>query len=197
MANDVAHLGDCRPPTGDIGDALRRNVCGKAEVAVTAVVDTLDVITSACAAVRFQRYRVGCALRHINERRLFRRTHETLEQWAIDRHHIGRSRSYQLIHLANIVDNVSTVVDVGFIISDRVARALHGLTWEVRSRCCASGATRSGTGAPARGDAASARRDVASNGRGRRRPTTSRASTGWRPSCCPGRPGAAPLATSR
>lgn len=54
---------------------------------------------------------VGTALNQIKERRLYRQTHETFEQFVKDRWNISNSRAYQLIDAARVSREVSTIVE--------------------------------------------------------------------------------------
>ncbi len=55
---------------------------------------------------------VGNALLEIRDRRLYRETHSTLEDYCRDKWQMSRPRAYQLIEAAEVVGNLSTVVDI-------------------------------------------------------------------------------------
>lgn len=54
---------------------------------------------------------VGTALNQIKERRLYRQSHETFEQFVKDRWNISSSRAYQFIDAAKVSREVSTIVE--------------------------------------------------------------------------------------
>ncbi|MGI8504518.1 MAG: hypothetical protein ACR2LR_25825 [Hassallia sp.] len=51
-------------------------------------------------------YEAGKALMELRDRRLYRSTHKTFEEYSRDRFSYNRSRSYQLIDAAGVVDNL-------------------------------------------------------------------------------------------
>jgi hypothetical protein len=55
---------------------------------------------------------VGNALRTIRDQRLYRATHATFEDYCRERWALGRSRSHQLVAAVNVLDNLSTAVDM-------------------------------------------------------------------------------------
>ena len=52
-------------------------------------------------------YEAGAALRELRDKRLYRGTHKTFEQYCRERFRYNRSRSYQLIDAAAVVDNLA------------------------------------------------------------------------------------------
>lgn len=52
-------------------------------------------------------YRAGCALRELRDRRLYRSTHKTFQEYCQDRFGFTRRRSDYLIGAAEVVDNLS------------------------------------------------------------------------------------------
>lgn len=66
---------------------------------------------------------VGAALIEIRESGLYRSTHPTFEAYCRERWSISKSRAYQLITATEIIDRLSTVVDVGPV-NEGQARAL-------------------------------------------------------------------------
>ena len=52
-------------------------------------------------------YEAGRALRELRDRRLYRSTHKTFEEYCSDRFGFKRRHPYQLIDAANVVDNLS------------------------------------------------------------------------------------------
>lgn len=58
--------------------------------------------------VRVERsfYECGCALRELHNRRLYRSSHKTFEQYCEDRFAFKRRHCYQLINAASVVDNL-------------------------------------------------------------------------------------------
>lgn len=52
-------------------------------------------------------YECGVALRELRDRKLYRSTHKTFEEYCRDRFALNRSRSYQFIDAACVVDNLS------------------------------------------------------------------------------------------
>ncbi|MBI4928166.1 MAG: hypothetical protein HY835_10405 [Anaerolineae bacterium] len=76
--------------------------------------DLEDVITHAVKNF----YDLGCALREIQQRRLYRTTHETFADYCKEMWEVARSRAYQMIDAVQVVDyikevsqNLSTIVD--------------------------------------------------------------------------------------
>ncbi|AFZ28444.1 hypothetical protein Cylst_6691 (plasmid) [Cylindrospermum stagnale PCC 7417] len=60
-------------------------------------------------------YEAGKALRQLRDRKLYRNTHKTFEEYCKDRFSYNRSRSYQLIDAAFVVDNLEEcpqIVDI-------------------------------------------------------------------------------------
>jgi hypothetical protein len=55
-------------------------------------------------------YEAGKALRELRDRRLYRSTHATFEEYVQDRFGMKQSRSYQLIDATRVVDNLSAKV---------------------------------------------------------------------------------------
>lgn len=51
-------------------------------------------------------YEAGKALREIRDRRLYRSTHQTFEDYCLDRFNFTRRRPYQLIDAATVIDNL-------------------------------------------------------------------------------------------
>ena len=51
-------------------------------------------------------YEAGKALRQLRDRKLYRNSHKTFDEYCQDRFSYNRSRSYQLIKAASIVDNL-------------------------------------------------------------------------------------------
>ena len=51
-------------------------------------------------------YKVGSALLRIREERLYRKTHETFEDYCRDKWEIGRSTAYQYIDSVKVIENV-------------------------------------------------------------------------------------------
>jgi hypothetical protein len=66
---------------------------------------------------------VGRALAEIRDRRLYRDSHSTFEEYCHDRWLLSRTRAYQLIDAAGVVDVMSTMVDTPPA-SERQAREL-------------------------------------------------------------------------
>lgn len=66
---------------------------------------------------------VGSALMEIREAGLYKATHPTFEAYCAERWGISKSRAYQLITATEIVDRISTVVDVAPV-NEGQARAL-------------------------------------------------------------------------
>jgi hypothetical protein len=56
-------------------------------------------------------YYVGCALREICDQRLYRETHTNFADYSKDKWDLARSRSYQMIEAANVVDNIVVTID--------------------------------------------------------------------------------------
>jgi len=54
-------------------------------------------------------YEVGCALREIRQRRLYRETHQTFADYCKDLWDIARQTAYQYIDAAEVVDNVRQI----------------------------------------------------------------------------------------
>lgn len=67
---------------------------------------------------------VGNALAEIRDRRLDRQYHESFDAYCREQWEIGRSRAYQLIHAAEVVAEVSTVVDAPVPSNEAQAREL-------------------------------------------------------------------------
>lgn len=55
-------------------------------------------------------YDVGCALREIQQRRLYRETHTTFADYANELWDLARRRAYQIIDAADVVDNVRNFI---------------------------------------------------------------------------------------
>jgi hypothetical protein len=70
---------------------------------------------------------VGSALLAIRDGRLYRAEHDTFEIYCHERWSMSRPRAYQLIESANIISNLSTVVDIPAPISERQLRPLAAL----------------------------------------------------------------------
>jgi hypothetical protein len=51
-------------------------------------------------------YEAGKALRELRDRRLYRNSHKTFEEYCKDRFRYNRSRSYQFIDAATVMDNL-------------------------------------------------------------------------------------------
>ena len=56
-------------------------------------------------------YKAGCALRELRDRRLYRSTHRTFQEYCQDRFGFTRRRSDYLIGAAEVVDNLSSKVE--------------------------------------------------------------------------------------
>lgn len=54
-------------------------------------------------------YDVGCALREIQQQRLYRQTHPTFADYANDLWDLARRRAYQFIESADVIDNVKQI----------------------------------------------------------------------------------------
>ena len=67
---------------------------------------------------------VGTALLRIQQKRLYRATHDTFETYLRERWSISRSRGYQLIEAASTVGELSTIVDTTTINKEAQAREL-------------------------------------------------------------------------
>lgn len=86
---------------------------------------------------------VGRALTEIRDAKLYRATHKTFEAYCKDRWEIGRSRAYELIDHAEVVDTIYSGVDLSAAadISKRDIRAIKGdlpvVAHEIRSRVAA------------------------------------------------------------
>lgn len=98
---------------------------------------------------------VGEALVTIRDRRLYRATHPTFEEYCKDRWGMGRSRAYQLINASEVVRvleaSVSTNVDKGQLPlpqNEAQARALQAAPPEVRAEVWREAVERSGGAAP-------------------------------------------------
>lgn len=57
-------------------------------------------------------YEGGYGLRELRDRRLYRSSHKTFEQYCKDRFGFGRAHSYRLIDAANVVDNLSPISEM-------------------------------------------------------------------------------------
>lgn len=73
---------------------------------------------------------VGMALMRIRDRRLYRATHDTFEAYCQERWSLSRTRSYQLIDAASLVDGMSTIGDTPTPANEGQARELSGLPAE-------------------------------------------------------------------
>ena len=71
-----------------------------------------QVIEAGLAEIRALFRSVGEALREIRDARLYRAGYKTFDAYAQARWGLARSRAYQLIDAADVVDDLSTVVDI-------------------------------------------------------------------------------------
>lgn len=69
----------------------------------------------------------GRALLDVQQSRLYRESHRSFEDYCRERWDLSRSRAYQLIDAATVVEAVSTAVDVPAPASEAVARELSPL----------------------------------------------------------------------
>ncbi len=86
---------------------------------------------------------VGRALTEIRDEKLYRATHKTFEAYCKERWEIGRSRAYELIDQAEVIDTIYSTVDLSAAadISKRDVRAIIGdlpaITQDIKSRVAA------------------------------------------------------------
>jgi hypothetical protein len=76
-------------------------------------------------------YEAGLALRELRDRRLYRSTHKTFEEYCKDRFGFGRSRSYRLIDAVTVVENLadnSEMLPIGQQILPTTERQVRPLT---------------------------------------------------------------------
>ncbi|HLO51121.1 MAG TPA: hypothetical protein VK211_22090 [Kamptonema sp.] len=76
-------------------------------------------------------YEVGKALDEIRENRLYRETHRTFEAYCHKKWGISKTRAYQFIDAAEIMENLSTIVDK-FPNRENQVRPLKGLSPELQ-----------------------------------------------------------------
>lgn len=69
-------------------------------------------------------YEAGSALREIRDRKLYRSTHETFEEYCKERFGFQRSHCYQLIDASGVVDNLSAIGGQILPTSERQVRPL-------------------------------------------------------------------------
>lgn len=74
---------------------------------------------------------VGLALAEIRERKLYRATHATFEDYCRERWGMSRPRAYQMIDAANTVHSLSTIVDI-LPLNEAQARPLTSLPPDVQ-----------------------------------------------------------------
>lgn len=80
-------------------------------------------------------YESGCALRELRDRKLYRSTHKTFEQYCRDRFGFERRHSYRLIEAAGVVENLKDFcVQFGHILpaNESQCRFLSGLEQELQ-----------------------------------------------------------------
>lgn len=75
---------------------------------------------------------VGTALMVIRDSKLYRQSHDTFEDYCRDRWHMGKSRVYQMIDAATVVDNLQKSKILDFPPNESQARALSTLPAEVQ-----------------------------------------------------------------
>ena len=73
-------------------------------------------------------YDVGCALREIQQRRLYRATHRTFSAYCKELWDMARRRAYKYIEAANVVDNVRH--------GAQIENVPHGAQIENDNNCC-------------------------------------------------------------
>lgn len=73
-------------------------------------------------------YEVGQELIVIRDRKLYRQTHKTFEDYFQERWQMTRARAYQLMAASEVVESLSTMVDAPKPASERQTRPLNGLS---------------------------------------------------------------------
>lgn len=76
---------------------------------------------------------VGNALAEINDRKLYRGTHDTFDSFCKDKFGFGRSRGYQLASAAALATEMSTVVEGSVLANEGQSRALAKFPEDVRA----------------------------------------------------------------
>ncbi len=95
-------------------------------------------------------YEAGRALKQLRDRRLYRNTHDTFENYCRERFSYNRSRSYQLIDAATVVDNLQECPPMVDILptTERQVRALVSLEPSQQRECWKEAVEEAGGKAP-------------------------------------------------